>query len=86
MACVMSLLYGAFVAPLITLQLIYVMALMFLMYAGIAFALSATARWDWLSLVAVTVFATFMWGRFGQSPSILAPTSNPAALSVSAQL
>lgn len=69
-ACAMALLYGAFVAPLITLPLIYVMALMFLMYSGIAFALSATARWDWLSLVAVTVFATFMWGRFGASTSV----------------
>jgi len=71
-SCAMALLYGALVGPLITAPLIYVMALMFLMYAGIAFALSATARWDWLSLVAVTVFASFMWGRFGESTSVLA--------------
>jgi ABC-type transport system involved in multi-copper enzyme maturation permease subunit len=71
-ACAMTLIYGALVAPMITAPLVYVFALMFLMYAGIAFALSAAARWDWLSLVAVTVFASFVWGRFGESTSILA--------------
>ena len=39
--------------------LIIVIALMFLCYAGIAFLLSAAARWDWLSLVAVSVASTF---------------------------
>jgi ABC-type transport system involved in multi-copper enzyme maturation permease subunit len=71
-ACGMTLIYGALVAPMISVPLVYVFALMFLMYAGIAFALSATARWDWLSLVAMTVFASFMWGRFGDSTSVLA--------------
>jgi heme exporter protein D len=45
---------------------------MFLMYAAIAFALSAAARWDWLSLVAVTVFANYVWLRYGASTSVLA--------------
>lgn len=68
----LGLLYGALVWPLLSFQLVSVLALMFLMYAGIAFALSASARWDWLSLVAFTVFATFVWGRFGVSASPLA--------------
>jgi hypothetical protein len=46
--------------------------LVYLCYAGIAFLLSAAARWDWLSLVSVTVAATYLWGRFGQSHSVLA--------------
>lgn len=71
-ACVMTLIYGAFAAPIISLPLMYVLALMFLMYAGIAFALSAMARWDWLSLVAVTVLASYMWGRFGTSTAVAA--------------
>jgi hypothetical protein len=71
-ACTMALGYGALVAPLISVPLVYVLALMFLTYAGIAFALSATARWDWLSLVAVTVLASFMWGRFGESTALAA--------------
>jgi hypothetical protein len=68
----MALIFGALVAPMPATPLMYVVALMFLMYAGIAFALSAAARWDWLSLVAMTVFASFMWGRFGESTSVLA--------------
>lgn len=71
-ACAMGLLYGALVAPILTVALVLVTALMFLMYAGIAFALSAAARWDWLSLVAATVFANYVWLRFGESGSVLA--------------
>jgi hypothetical protein len=71
-ACAMTLIYGAFATPIISLPLIYVLALMFVMYAGITFVLSATARWDWLSLVAMTVFATYMWGRFGESTGVAA--------------
>lgn len=70
--CVMALFYGALVAPIISAPLVYVLALMFLMYAGTAFALSAVARWDWLSLVAVTVLASYMWGRFGESTAVAA--------------
>jgi hypothetical protein len=45
---------------------------MYLCYAGIAFALSAAARWDWLSLVAVTVASNYLWVRYGESSSPLA--------------
>lgn len=71
-ACLMAVLYGAFASSILGAPLVYVLALMFLMYAGIAFALSAAARWDWLSLVTVTVLASYMWGRFGESASLAA--------------
>lgn len=68
----LAVVYGLLVWPLLSLPLVYVLALMFLLYAGITFALSAAARWDWLSLVTVTVLATFMWERFGASASPVA--------------
>lgn len=64
--------YGYLVWPVLTVKLMTVVALMFLCYGGIAFALSAAARWDWLSLVAVSVAASFLWGRFGESTSPVA--------------
>jgi hypothetical protein len=68
----LALVYGAVVWPVLTRPLLLVMALMFLCYAGIAFLLSAVARWDWLSLVAVSVVATLLWSRFGESTHPLA--------------
>ena len=38
----------------------------------IAFLLSAAARWDWLSLVAVSIAADVLWTRFGASVHPLA--------------
>lgn len=70
--CGLAAIYGLLVWPLLSMQLVYVLALMFLLYAGIAFALSAAARWDWLSLVTVTVLATYVWGRWGESSSVFA--------------
>ena len=64
--------YGALLWPVLSLRLLLVLGLMFLMYAGITFVLSAAARWDWLSLVAVTVAATFFWERYKDSPAVLA--------------
>lgn len=66
-ASVLGLLYQALVGPVLTGPLYVAVALMYLCYAGLAFALSAAARWDWLSLVAVTVAANWLWIRFGQS-------------------
>ena len=60
-------LYGFVVWPVLTPQFVLVVGLMFVAYAGIAFLLSAAARWDWLSLVAVSVAATFLWTKFGGS-------------------
>ena len=63
--------YGLTVWPVLSVRLLLVIALMFLMYGGITFVLSAAARWDWLSLVTVTVLATFLWDRFKDSPNAL---------------
>jgi hypothetical protein len=64
--------YGALVWPVLSVPLMIVVALMFLCYGGIAFMLSAAARWDWLSLVAVSVAATYLWTRYGNSTRPLA--------------
>lgn len=71
-ATVLGLLYQVLVAPVLSAPLFVAVALMYLCYAGVAFALSAAARWDWLSLVAVTVAANWAWLRFGQASSPLA--------------
>jgi hypothetical protein len=44
----------------------------FLCYAGTGFLLSAAARWDWLSLVFVTVATSVLRDRFGSSSSAFA--------------
>jgi ABC-type transport system involved in multi-copper enzyme maturation permease subunit len=67
----LGLLYQGLVGPILTTRLYAAVALLYLCYAGIAFALSAAARWDWLSLVAVTVAANYLWLRFGQSRGAL---------------
>ena len=69
----LGLLYQALVGPVLTVPLYAALALMYLCYAGIAFALSAAARWDWLSLVAVTVAANYFWLRYGASTGALTP-------------
>ena len=69
---ILGLLYHALVGPVLTTRLYAAVALLYLCYAGIAFALSAAARWDWLSLVAVTVAANYLWSRFGETRTTLA--------------
>ena len=69
---ILGLLYHALVGPVLTTRLYAAVALLYLCYAGIAFALSAAARWDWLSLVAVTVAANYLWARFGETRTTLA--------------
>lgn len=68
----LGLVYQALVGPVLTTRLYTAVAFLYLCYAGIAFALSAAARWDWLSLVAVTVASNYVWGRFGETRSALA--------------
>jgi len=68
----LGLLYGVLVWPVLSVPLLIVLALMFLTYGGITFALSAAARWDWLSLVSVTVAASFLWERYRESDSPIA--------------
>jgi hypothetical protein len=69
---VLGLVHGVLIWPVLSRPLLIVIALMFVAYGGIAFLLSAAARWDWMSLVAVTVAATFLWGRYGESTHPLA--------------
>ena len=68
----LALLYGFLIWPVLSVPLFVVLALMFLVYSGITFALSAAARWDWLSLVTVTVAAKFFWEHFKDSTSPVA--------------
>jgi hypothetical protein len=68
---VLGLVYQGLVGPVLSVPLLITLALMYLCYAGIAFALSAAARWDWLSLVAMTVAANYLWFRYGESTSAL---------------
>lgn len=69
---VLDAVYGMLVAPLLTGPRLLTIALVFLCYAGIAFLLSAAARWDWLSLVVVTIAVTYLWETFEKSASPLA--------------
>lgn len=71
-ASALAALYGVLVWPVLTPSLLVVMAGMFLLYAGVVFALSAAFRGDWLILVLFTVLASFLWDKFGQSESIFA--------------
>jgi ABC-type transport system involved in multi-copper enzyme maturation permease subunit len=63
----LGLVYHALIGPVLTVPLYAAVTLMYLCYAGIAFALSAAARWDWLSLVAVTVASNYLWLVYGTS-------------------
>ena len=67
----LGLLYQVLVGPVLSTALYVSVALLYVCYAGIAFALSAAARWDWLSLVAVTVAANYLWVRYGETDSPL---------------
>ena len=69
---VLALIYGRVITPVLTPTFLAGLGLMFLCYGGIAFMLSAVARWDWLSLVTVTVLASWLWDRYGESDSPLA--------------
>jgi hypothetical protein len=68
----LGLVYQAIIGPVLSVPLYVAVSLLYLCYAGIAFALSAAARWDWLSLVAVTVAANYFWLRYGASTSAAA--------------
>jgi hypothetical protein len=65
----LAFVYGVFIYPLLSIAFLAGIGLVFLCYAGVAFLLSATARWDWLSLVFVTVATTLLQQRFGGSSS-----------------
>lgn len=64
--------YGITLVPILTPSFLAGLSAVYLCYAGIGFLLSAAARWDWLSLVFVTVATQVLRDRFGQSSSPLA--------------
>lgn len=65
----LAALWNALVAPVFGAPLVLAMALVYLCYSGLGFLLGAAAKWDWLSLVAVTVVSELLWRRFGESAS-----------------
>jgi len=68
----LGLLWGAFVVPVMSVDMLVAMWLLYIGYAGIAFFLTAAAKWDWLSLVAVALVSTVLWERYGASTHPLA--------------
>lgn len=68
----LMLLWGAFIVPVLGVDLLLAMLVVYLCYAGIAFLLTAAAKWDWLSLVAVALVSTLLWSKFGESTNPLA--------------
>jgi hypothetical protein len=68
----LTLIWGQVMMPVLSTKLLAASAMVFVCYAGIAFFLSAAARWDWLSLVAFSFLATEAWRWFGDSKSPLA--------------
>lgn len=68
----LALIYGAYVEPVLTPMLLVILALVYIMYAGIAFLMTTAVRWDWLGLAAVVIAAQVLWERFAASTSIFA--------------
>lgn len=58
------------VRPMFPLELLAVVALMYLAYGGIGFLLSAAWRFDWLSLVTVLLVANVGWSMWGGSTGL----------------
>jgi hypothetical protein len=66
-ALLLAQIWNSFVIRGVTADMMIVVGLLYLCYAGIAFLLTAAARWDWLSLVVVAVVSTELWERYGAS-------------------
>jgi len=66
-ALLLAQIWNSFVIRAVTSDMMIVVGLLYLCYAGIAFLLTAAARWDWLSLVVVAVVSTELWERYGAS-------------------
>jgi hypothetical protein len=58
------------VRPMFPLELILVVALMYLAYGGLGFMLSAAWRFDWLSLVTVLLVANVGWSVWGKASGL----------------
>lgn len=68
----LGLLWETYVAPALSVDMLVAVLLVYLCYAGVAFFLSAAAKWDWLSLVVVAVASTELWRLYGESTHPLA--------------
>jgi hypothetical protein len=58
---VLALIWGSVVRPAVSVELLLIVALMYLVYGGLGFLLSAAWRFDWLSLVTVVLIANLGW-------------------------
>jgi len=63
----LSLLWTVRVRPVAPLPLLTVASIMYLSYAGVGFLMSAAFRFDWLSLVSVTLTANVLWSLWGSA-------------------
>ena len=57
----LALLWGWVVRPALSVELLLIVALMYVAYGGLGFLLSAAWRFDWLSLVSVILIANLAW-------------------------
>jgi hypothetical protein len=58
------------VRPMFPVEVLVIVALMYLAYGGLGFLLSAAWRFDWLSLVTVLFVADIGWRLWGNTPGI----------------
>ena len=61
----LALLWGRVVRPALSVELLAIVALAYVAYGGLGFLLSASWRYDWLSLVSVVVVANIGWSVWG---------------------
>lgn len=64
---VLALIWGRVVRPGLSVELLLIVALMYVAYGGLGFLLSAAWRYDWMSLVSVIVIANIGWAVWGTS-------------------
>ena len=61
----LALIWGWVVRPALSVELLLIVTLMYFVYGGLGFLLSAAWRYDWLSLVSVIVIANIAWAVWG---------------------
>ena len=62
--------WAAAVRPMFPVELLGIVAVMYIAYGGLGFLLSAAWRFDWLSLVTVLVVANVAWSMWGESTGL----------------
>lgn len=68
----LAMLFSWLVTPIMGLALFEGIALVFLCYAGMTFAISAASRSDWLIMLAFWMFSTYAWDSYGESKAVVA--------------